>query len=258
MREKPYVYCITATCGRKTLLERAVACFIAQTYDGPHTLLIFNNSEVPQKLSFATEEPKRVVLINNHIDNETHKPYTSLGAIYRDALSDVPSEADIIIHWDDDDLYLPNHISEGVKGLLKAKSIDRKYKAYKPQYSWYRHALGVELMSNNLEPSIFVEASFLKRKGYLLTTTDQHYGWYKPLLEEQGLYVDPKGFPSLVYNWRDTIPTFKTSGNAGDPNNFANYRNFSRDHGDHIITPLLLDDLEVYYREVERSKLIKV
>lgn len=266
MNEKPLVIAICATSGRHTLLERAVGMFKVQDYAGPHILLIYNNSDVKQNLGApeawdddeqawlkidGKNNGKEILLINNHLDHLTNKPYTNLGAIYRDALENAVS-ADIIIHWDDDDLYLPNHISEGVKGFLRAREQDKK--AYKPQFSWYRHAGGIDLMSNNLEPSIFIDAQYLRGKGYKLTTTDQHYGWYEPLLQEEKLFVDPKGVPTLIYNWGDSTPTFKTSGNAGDPNNFSNYRNFSRDHGDRIIAPLPMGDLEVYYRQVEEAK----
>lgn len=260
---KPHVYCICATAGRHQLLERSVACFIAQNYEGNHTLLIYNNSEVEQELGTLPILPpnKRIELVNNHIDRDTHKPYDNLGAIYRDALDEVSSDCQIIVHWDDDDIFLPNHISEGVKGLEKAQRITDsriehgydyvEYVAYKPSYSWFRHAQGVDLMNNNLEPSIFIDRMHLLKYGYKMTTTDQHYGWFQPLIEQGLIFVDPEGVPTLIYNWGDiNIPTFKTSGNAGDPNNFNNYRAFSQDHGSKEITPMPQAELQAYYAQI--------
>lgn len=254
--DKPNVWSICATSGRHQLVERSLACFLAQDYDGPHTLLIYNNSEVAQDLpSLNLPDNKSVVLVNCFIDRETNESYTNLGAIYRDALQDVDSQADIITHQDDDDLFLPNHISEGVKGYQKAQSSSFWYRAYKPEQSWFRHASGIERMGNNLEPSIFVEADYIRKYGYKLTTTDQHFGWFGPLLENDELYIDKEGIPTLIYNWGDVnIPTFKTSGNAGSPNNFNNYRVFSQDHGDQVITPLSREELQKYYDEVPTSK----
>lgn len=265
---KPSILSICATSGRHQLLERSVACFVAQDYEGEHTLLIFNNSEVSLELGDLGIIPnnKHIELVNNYIDSRTKEPYANLGAIYMDALAEVSSDIEVLTHGDDDDLYLPNHFTEGAKGYLKALEVTNYVDneligtkcAYKPQFSWFRHASGVELMSNNLEPSIFVEAKYLKSKGYKLTTTDQHYGWYEPLLTENKLFVDKEGVPTLIYNWGDVnIPTFKTSGNAGNPDNFMNYRIFSQDHGDRIITPLSRANLNQYYDQVEVEKSFK-
>lgn len=265
INNKPSILSICATSGRHQLLERLVACFIAQDYEGEHTLLIFNNSDVSLELGDMGIIPgnKHIELVNNHKDSRTKEDYDNLGAIYMDALLEISSDVEVITHGDDDDLYLPDHFTEGAKGYLKAKEIVNYIDnepvgnkcAYKPQFSWFRHALGIEKMSNNLEPSIFIEASYLKSKGYKLTTTDQHYGWYEPLLTENKLFVDKEGVPTLIYNWGDVnIPTFKTSGNAGDPNNFMNYRIFSQDHGDRVITPLSRVELDTYYAGIEVEK----
>lgn len=276
MIDKPNVWSISATCGRHETLERLVACFMAQDYDGPHTLLIYNNSDVHQDLhsnnyeaagwdiqqwidKLPPDTKKQIILVNNPIDKQTNERYNNLGAIYRDALSYVSKDAELITHMDDDDIFLPNHISEGVKGFLRAKEAKRYvnnevvggYEAYKPEQSWFRHANGIEKMGNNLEPSIFVDVNYIRKYGYKQTTTDQHFGWFGPLLENNELYIDKTGPSTLIYNWGDmNIPTFKTSGNSGNPDNFMNYRIFSQDHGDKVITPLSRAKLEEYYSQV--------
>jgi hypothetical protein len=243
------------TCGRHTLLERAVRFFLDQDYAGDSMLLIYNNSPVDQILQYNAMKysvcgvntgDQTIVLVNNHRDKITREPYTNLGAIYRDALSEVPEDVEVIIHWDDDDIFLPNHITAGVEGL-KAALIGNK-KAYKPARSYYRHPGGLQLMSNTLEPSIFVTAAHLRECGYHDSTSDQHLKWVDPLVYGNEILVDELGTPTLVYNWGDTdIPTFKTSGNAGDINNFQNYRNFSQDHGDFCITPWSKEQVQKYY-----------
>lgn len=243
------IYCITASCGRHQLLERAVACFVAQDYNGEHTLLIYNNSSVPLELaSIVLPANKHIELINNSLDYKTGEGYKTLGAIYTDALSNVPDTAEVICFLDDDDLFLPNHLSRGVEGLIRGGK-----DAYKPQFSWYRHSQGIEAMNNTLEPSMFIKAEFLREKGFRDSTSDQHLQWVNPLVSEGRIYVDQKGEKTLIYNWGDYIPTFKTSGNAGDPNNFRNYRNFSQDHGDKIITPLKRRELNKYFAEVPKQ-----
>lgn len=255
------VWAIMATCGRHQLAERSLGMFLNQDYEGERTLLIYNNSDVEVSISkkaFDWGKAGNIKLVNNHIDIATGKGYTNLGAIYRDALIHVPERADILVHWDDDDLFLENHISEGVKGLARGRKLyefigkGNEPIAYKPAKSWYRHAGGVELMSNTLEPSIFVDATHIKKYGYSLTTTDQHLQWVNPLVYNNEIYVDENGPATLIYNWGDRdIPTFKTSGDGGNPRNFDNYRNFSNDHGDKILTPWTKEQLQKYYNLVK-------
>lgn len=253
------VVAIMATCGRHKLAERSLRFFLDQDYAGWHVLLIYNNSPVQQELQIASSPPanvwskdnKLIKLINQHIDSQTGQPYTNLGAIYNDAIKQIPDEeADLIVHWDDDDIFLPNHISEGVKGYLRF--VEENKIAYKPDKSYYRYPGGIQLMGNNLEPSVFVKASHIFKYGYSLTTSDQHMTWFNVLLQEGSMAVDKKGPPTLIYNWGDVeIPTFKTSGNAGNPHNFENYRNFSQDHGDQIITPWSLETVQKYYNLIQ-------
>lgn len=257
------VCAIMATCGRHTLAERSLGMFLEQidTQDTKniYSLLIYNNSDVSIKLAENFMDNvkglKSVLLVNEHRDSKTGQRYTDLGAIYRDALKHIPDNTDIITHWDDDDLFLPNHLSEGVKGLERGYNMDTEEqhppvdcKAYKPAKSYYRHPGGVDLMSNTLEPSIFVEAEVIKEQGYGTGTTDQHLQWVNYLVYGKHIFVDEKGPSTLIYNWGDTdIPTFKTSGNAGNPSNFDNYRTFSKDHGDRILTPWTREHLQPYY-----------
>lgn len=247
------VTAITATCGRHRCLERLVRMFIDQDYEGEHELLIFNNSEVSLKLNINVDLPsnKSILLINNHLDYTTGLPYSSLGAIYNDVLqwvNRVNSYPDIICFMDDDDLFLPNHISEGVLGLQKIKSVDPKFVAYKPSRSYFRHHNGVELIDNTLEPSIFVEVDHVFKHRFSSTTTEQHLQWVNPLVQEGSIYADPEGTPTLIYNWGDTdFYTFKTSGDYKNPDNFNNYRQRSKDHGDKIITPWSAESIKPYY-----------
>lgn len=245
----PVVCSITATCGRHKLLERVVSMLLNQDYKGRYILLVYNNSDIPLILDPGIKNTNiEVKLINNYTDSKTGKPYTSLGAIYNDILSHIPKDVDIVTHSDDDDLFLEDHISRGVEGYIRGTELNMNCRAYKPQQSYFRHPSGIARMGNTLEPSIFVDFSFLLNMGYSLTTTDQHLQWYYPLGND--IFIDPEGKPTLIYNWGDDIPTFKTSGDCSNPNNFNNYRNFSNDHGDQIITP---HDVSEYYKLINET-----
>lgn len=231
------VACITATCGRHRCVERTLAFFLDQDYSEDHMLLIYNNSDVEQSLPDLTlPDNKKVLLVNNHVNLRTGEPYSNLGDIYTDALSFIPDEYNVFTFMDDDDIFLPNHISEGTLGYFRG-NINKGSIAYKPAKSYYRDVRGISLMSNTLEPSIFVQSKHIRNYGFSPVTTEQHLRWVNPLVYNNQIFVDEEGSPTLIYNWGDTFPTFKTSGDFHNPNNFSNYRSSSKDHGDRIITP---------------------
>lgn len=229
---------LTATKNRHTALERSVGFFLGQTYKNC-IQLVYNNSCEILKLE---ENVKGVLLINNCKDLETGKPYTNLGDIYRDALTYVPEDVDVISFWDDDDIFFKDHIEEGVKGLIKGGKT-----AYKPKKSYYRGHTQLVLVENTLEPSIFTKVSHIRKYGFSKETTAQHLQWVNPLVHNNEIFVDEGGKPTLCYNWGDNFPTFKTSGDPKNPNNFRNYEVNSKDTGDGIITPLPETELIKYY-----------
>lgn len=244
------VRCITATKGRHHCIERVLRMFLEQDYEGEHTLFIFNNSDVQQEVDYLDlPKNKMVILLNKSCSSETGAPYTNLGQIYRDALKYIPDETDIVTHMDDDDLYFPNHITEGVKGFRRALAQDKI--AYKPSKSYFRSSNAVGLVENTLEPSIFVGALHLKRYKYSDKTTEQHLQWVEPLVKNNRLLVDD-GPATLVYNWGDNFPTWKTSGDPNNPENFNNYTRMSQDHGDKLITPLSKDVTDQLFNQIKQ------
>lgn len=241
------VLSITATKNRHHCLERVMGMLINQDTEDDYTILIYNNSKDSQELNLPKlPENLTVTYYHRYLSIEENLPYTTLGSIYNDILKYIePINPDIITHADDDDMFLPNHISEGIKGFKKAKKLGKL--GYKPEKSWYRHSQGIDLLSNTLEPSMFIDYNFLKKIGYYNTTSDQHLKWVNDL----PLLVDSEGTPTLIYNWGNDYPTFKTSGDPNNLLNFYNYDNFSKDKGDGIITPLTNKQLQVYYNEIK-------
>lgn len=220
---------ITCTKDRHKQLERVVRFMMNQTYtDWVH--LIFNNSFTTQRLN--ANLPPKFILVNKSLYSKTGKPYTNLGDIYNDAILYVPDDVDVITFADDDDIYLPNHLEEGIKGLQKGR-----LKAYKPKQSWYKHGKTIDLVENVLEPSVFVKADHVREYGFSAETTAQHHQWLKPLEQQNQIFVDPEGIPTYICDWSQEIGTFKTSGDPHNPNNFHNYTTHTKDSGDRIITP---------------------
>lgn len=225
------VTAIMATCGRHTCCERGLSLFLDQDYDRKH-LLIYQNSSEYQRLDDLVDK-KVVTLVNNHLELGTSRPYRSLGNIYADALTFVPGDTEVITFWDDDDLFLVNHLSEGINGLIRGRKT-----AYKPCESYFRSREGIQKASNVFEPSIFVKIAHIQKWGFRDSTIDHHLQWLSPLDSGNDIFIDPMGIPTLIYNWGDSFYSYKTSGGLDGPNNFEGYRTHSIDHGDRVISPV--------------------
>lgn len=236
---------ITATKNRHNQLERVVRFVLNQT-SNDWTHLIYNNAS--ESLVLDESLPKnKFILINNSISLDTEKPYKTLGEIYTDILKYIPEDCDVVNFMDDDDIFLPNHVEEGLKSLEKSN-----LKAYKPEKSWFKYLQNKpELVSNTLEPSIFVKTSHIKKYGFFNETTAQHLKWVNPLISESQIFADPNGVPTYVCDWSQEISTFKTSGDPNNPDNFLNYETWSQDKGDGIITPCSEELVQHYYNIIK-------
>lgn len=232
---------LTCTKNRHRQLERVVRFVLDQTYsDWVH--VIYNNS--PSELRLNSNLPKeKFILINNHLNLKTKQPYKTLGEIYNDAITFIPDDVQLVNFMDDDDIYLPNHIEEGVKGYIR-----NAVKAYKPKKSYYKHGKRLDLMENVLEPSIFVEKSHILEYGFGDESVAQHHQWLRPLELSSQIKADPDGIPTYICDWSQEIATYKTSGNPKNPKNFETYTQFSKDVGDGIITPCSQSLAEHYCR----------
>lgn len=223
---KPHVLQISLTYNRATLLERALYCFLNQDYDGPATLLIFNTGDRTELGHFDIPHNRYIVLINSD------KEYKSVGEKYLDSMQYWP-DSDIICICDDDDMTLPNYISEGVKGLIKGAK-----KAYKPEYSFYHQGGQIHRVSNTHEGSIFMKASHLKEHGFHSEySVKYHDKWLIPLITENEIFVDLDGIASWLYDWFNPIPVYKMSGRQESQENYQVSQLEAKDKGTGILTP---------------------
>lgn len=239
----PHVVAICGTKGRYTHLRKLIRCFLEQNYKGLHTLLIYNNGKNVYELSALDLPPnKKIILINNYIYKATGESYTNVGQVFTDALSELSVlSPDICTHMDDDDLFLPNHLTEGVIGILKGGK-----KGYKPEYSYFIDTNKMELQKNIMEPSVFICFDFLKNTGYDMDSAKYNWKWYYGLENSNNLFIDPEGVPTHIYDWSNRIPVWKIS---GDPNNIDNYNNhnlYSKDIRDEPLTPITIEELLAY------------
>jgi len=242
-KELPSVVCICGTKGRYTHLKKLIRCFLEQNYSGKHILVIYNNGKNIYKLdNFELPSNKEILLVNNYIYKVTGQPYSNVGQVFNDLLNSLDViKADIATHMDDDDLFLPNHISEGVKGLLKGGK-----KGYKPKQSWYISNNSITLQENIMEPSVFIDFDFLKSTGYEMDSAKYNWKWYYGLKDSDNLFIDPEGVPTFMYDWSGRIPVWKISGDPENPNNYSNHDLNSVDLGEEILYPISYEELITY------------
>ncbi|HKX30619.1 MAG TPA: glycosyltransferase [Blastocatellia bacterium] len=99
------VSCLCLTYGRPALLEESIECFKRQSWRGPKELIIVNDHP-DQELSCADEE---IVIVN------LRRRLRTLGE--KRNLSVALAKYDLLLIWDDDDIYLPWRIEETMKYL---------------------------------------------------------------------------------------------------------------------------------------------
>jgi glycosyltransferase involved in cell wall biosynthesis len=102
----PLVACICLTADRQRLTERAIKCFLAQTY-GNCDLIIYDTGKMPFELPHNVLDPhdkySRIVVVRNEGSNGH-----PIGALRNEVIGMVT--ADYIAHWDSDDWYAPTRI----------------------------------------------------------------------------------------------------------------------------------------------------
>ena len=103
----PTVTCLCPTYGRLECLRDALACFLLQDYPGKR-LLIMNDAAIP----IYCDGLEEVLVINVAARMQTlgHKRQALLKC----------AQTDGVAHWDDDDLYLPWHLSSLTERLMGA------------------------------------------------------------------------------------------------------------------------------------------
>ncbi len=246
---------ITCYIGRSKFIKRILASFLAQDYTGHITLLLYNNGYSLHSLGITSLPYNRhIILINNHLDKETGQGYTNTGAIFRDALSYVPEDCDIINFFDSDDLFLPEHVSNGVAGLVEG-ALDYDCFAYKPKFSYHIYIDEFSKEENNMEPSIFVFKHWLEKMGFSPVSSSYHQGWLTPLVRAGKIFIKEDGKPTFLYDWSRGHNTYKISGSGDDGVlNFMNHRRWeSQFLEESILTPISQEQLHQEYEKIKHN-----
>ncbi len=212
------ISCLCCTHGRYQLLRRAIACFLVQDYPSKE-LLIFNHHPVPLVCDLPGV---RVV----------NEPNEAMCGTNLNRLLDM-SSGDLVRLWDDDDLYLPNTLTQGVEHLAMLPN----RVAWKPRCSWFFDGSQPEekqfsLQGNHFEASVTWRGEFVREHRY----SDEEYTHrrlHQRVTEAGGIAEGdvPATFVSLwgngVYHISGTLGNHQTSQERS-----AAWRAANQDHGD--------------------------
>lgn len=226
------IQCLTATYGRLSKLSEVVSCFLDQDYEKKE-LIILNNHPNPLQCSFS----------NVKIYNEP--VYPTLGDC-RNRLIEL-ADGDFIRTWDDDDLFLPWTISQGIEYI-------KNYPAWKPKKSWFWHKeKPPELAENVFEAAMIVRTDIAKKYGYLLQSGgNEHETLLKGIDKEGGCKIDDvANQASYCYRWG--WGEWHISGSLGSnsiENRTKTWKEHNQDVGDGIIR---YKDLSHYWEYFKSS-----
>ncbi len=112
MNELPFISCKTITYGRVNLLEETIESFLRQNYPPDKCELIIVNDYPLQTLRY---DHPRIAIIN------LPETFSTIGDKENYATS--ICQGDIICQWDDDDIALPNHLTNVAKYFTNETNI---------------------------------------------------------------------------------------------------------------------------------------
>ena len=190
----PVVTCLCPTYGRFESLRDAVACFLLQDYPAKR-MMIFDDSP---SLLFTGDLP-------DYIEMWHHDRFETLGH-KRQAMLEA-ARTPLVAHWDDDDLYLPWHLSmlvEALQGSARA--------CVKPRAGWF--GKGPRLgWKNGKHPHhnvfegqmLFDRQTGLDLGGYAPMDSGQAAWllWVFEKAKELHTWNPPDNEVSYVYRWAD-------------------------------------------------------
>ena len=204
--EFPRVCCVCPTYGSPShLYNNIIACFLRQDYAGPKALIMLDDLGTVSLEGCI--EGVRVV--------STAARFPSLPAKYN-ALLRLAGNADVLVVFEVDDLYFPNHLSANVAAL-------RDHEWAYPQKVWSTYdGLRIEQSRGRFHASLAFRLPFLNALGGW-TETD------KPDFDQQlirkATQAAPPGQPhdsdgdvtSYVFRWSDTASVHgQSTMNQGD------------------------------------------
>lgn len=194
----PTVACLCPTAYRPWLLENAVACYQAQDYPaGRRRLVILDDSGI-----YEPQEGDGWEL------HATAARYPSLPEKYH-RLLDLAGDCDVIAVWEDDDVYLPWHLSAIVRSMGWDEETRQPSSPWaKPRTVWTMCPdLKMESGLGRFHASLAAGRVFLQGvQGWPLTHRGDFDLQFIARLAEAGRQADPSAIatPSYIFRWAST------------------------------------------------------
>jgi hypothetical protein len=190
--DRPTVACLCPTYRRPRLLENAIACFLAQDYPADRRrLLILDDAG---ELSPQSGNGWEVFF--------TAVRFPTLPAKFN-ALTQLAGDADVLAVWEDDDIYLPWHLSESVAAM-----VNTGWSHPSRVLSTYGDTLHEEPAGGRFHASLVIRRECLKAVGGWPSTARADFDQQLiARLASTGPYGDPtypRG-PSYVFRWGSTL-----------------------------------------------------
>lgn len=199
---EPFITCLQLSYGRPHLAVEAVESFLRQTYKNK-LLIIVNTHHSTVRFTRKYENIK--------VYNVATFPH--LSDLYRYGLSLIKTK--YFFFWDDDDIFLPWHITDRVKAKLG-----------NPSYNAITHKVAFVSYENKihaLESNMFVSQYLFDNNGTKPDSgiTCWDVNWEKKSWNRYYLSL-PNTKPSYIYRW-GTGDSHVSGGAAGEQGQHRNY-----------------------------------
>lgn len=207
----PFVSCLCPTYGRPAhLIANTIRCFLDQTYPAANRELIILD-DMGNITIDAELRDQRVVLIS------TSQRYANLPDKYN-FLREFYPDADIQLVWEDDDLYLPHHVSSYVAAMQS-----RQWAHPTHVWSTYTGKPEIEQSGGRFHAALGFQTKFLTAIGGWPQTHEANFDQQLISTAAQTAIAGlpnsgPDDSPSYVFRWTDTGATHgqSTMGDDGD------------------------------------------
>lgn len=226
------VLCLCPTYGRPRLVANAVACFLTQDYpEASRKLLILDDAG---QIESQDHGGWQVI--------STPERFPSLPAKYNAMLTaegvigpQLTSRWDAVAVWDDDDIYLPWHLTAAVQAMINNGAASAKpsqvWSLYNSETPWLENAAG------RFHGSLVVGVPRLRElNGWIDTRRadfdQQMIAACTPVAD--AMYHGPRpGSPGYVFRWQSTKAPH-CQGLMSSPDNEDWYERFQRGDCSHI------------------------
>lgn len=237
------------TYNRPELLGRSIRCWLEQEYTNKQ-LCIFNNGNTDIILGGDMDSNHSnlgIKVVNSNRNVWTNQPFNNLGTIYMNGLhwfAEELSNSTFVTMWQDDDMYLPHFIKDGVTGWNDINYPD----VFKTkEFIFYDKGSKISKRDeNNVEGSWVIDINFLLEHGFEEPSMHPEKRLHSKLQDGVNYIKDSNTKPSYIYEWNNGV--YHSSGGINNPNNFNIYRQ-QNNKEEKVIDVWSKEKLMNYYKE---------